>query len=235
MERSKKMNDQKAQEIADKIIGQIFGLRNPFTLEQFAAKFAFDIRLTGEVFETKTGESTWAQNTKHSKYLKFDSLKNEEEKLEPKKPINSIEDIMRYWQETNYTATERTLNSINIAKSDAIYGSQNIYRCIDLHNSKNVLFSESSNNCEFSAAIQRSNTCIFSLRIDDSKNVSKSFQVSWSGNISNSLFIKDSSDLSDCMFCSQLTNRRFCIANMQFTEEEYRKWEKIVKEWVLAS
>jgi hypothetical protein len=73
------------------------------------------------------------------------------------------------------------------------------------------------------------------MRIDDSGNVSNSFQVTWSKNISNCFFVRDSSDLSDCMFSSQIEGKRFCIANMQYTEEEYRKWEKIVKSWILSN
>lgn len=230
------MSDKQAKEIIDKIIGQIFGLQNPYSLDEFAAKFAFDIRLTSEVFDTKSGESTWAQNTKHNKYVKFEKLlSSDTDSMVGKKDVSSMDDILRYWQETNYTATERHLNSLNVAKSDAIYGSQNIYRSIDIHDSKNVVFSESSMNNEYAAAIQRSNNCVFSLRVDDSKKVSKSFQVSWSGNISNSFFIKDASNLADCMFCSQITDKRFCIANMQFEETEYRKWEKIVKQWILSN
>jgi hypothetical protein len=230
------MNDDKAKEIIDVIIGQIFGFQNPYTLEQFAAKFAFDIRQTVEVFDHQTGESTWAQNSKNNKYVKFSNLiGSDTESMIPKEPINSIDDIVRIWQKTNITAAERHLNSTDVAKSDAIYGCQNVYKCIDLHDSKNVLFSESSNDCEYAAAIQRSNNCVYSLRVDDSKQVSKSFQISWSGNISNCFFIKDCTDMSDCMFCSQVNGKRFCIANMQFEEEEYRKWEAIVKQWILTN
>lgn len=233
------MNDKKAKEIIDTIVGQIFGLQNPYTLEEFAAKFAFDIRLTNEVFDFTTGESTWTQGSRSSnnKFIKFENvLKIEvDDWMKPKQEINSMDDILKFWQLSNIAATERSLNSTDVAKSDAIYGSQFIYRCIDVHNSKCVLFSESSPNNEYSAAIQRSNNCVYSLRIDDSTKVSKSFQVSWSGNISNCMFIKDSKNLSDCMFCSSITDKRFCIANMQFTEEEYRKWEKVVKAWVLSN
>jgi|GEM_PF-620426 hypothetical protein len=234
------MNEHKAKEIIDKIIGQVFGLENPYTLDQFAAKFAFDIRLTTEVFDIKTGESTWTQSSRNtnSKFMKFQNVLDSgsvDDWMQPKKEIKGIDDILHYWQQTNLTATERHLNSSEIAKSDAVYGSQNIYRCIDIHTSKNVVFSETSHDCEYSAAIQRSNNVVYSLRIDDSNKVSKSFQVSWSANVSNSLFIKDCSNISDCMFMSQVTDKRFCIANMQFEEEEYRKWEKVVKAWILAN
>jgi hypothetical protein len=233
------MDDKKAREIIDTIVGQIFGLENPYDLDQFAAKFAFDVRLTSEVFDHQTGESTWTQSSRNAnnKFIKMENvLKVPMEKwMNPKREITSMDDILKAWQETNMTATERHINSLNVAKSDAIYGSQNIYRSIDIHDSKNVVFSETSHALEYCAAIQRSNNCVYSLRIDDSTKVSKSFQVSWSGNITNCLFIKDSKNLSDCMFCSQITDKRFCIANMQFTEEEYRKWEKIVKAWVISN
>lgn len=232
------MNDKKAKEIIDIIVGQIFGLQNPYTLDQFAAKFAFDIRLTTEVFDYKTGESTWTQSSRsaNNRFIKFENILNtNSDWMQPSQNINSMEDIVKYWQQTNMTATERQINSINVAKSDAVYGCQNVYRCIDLHDSKNVLFSETSLTSEFCAALQRSNNCVYSLRIDDSTKVSKSFQVSWSGNISNSFFIKDSKNLSDCMFCSSITDKRFCIANMQYSEEEYRKWEKVVKAWILSN
>lgn len=230
------MNDDTAKQIADTIIGQIFGLQNPYSLEDFKNKFAFDIRMTSEVVDTITNKSTWVQNPSGTKFLNFqDSIKRGDDFMRPTQPLNSLEDIMRMWQEVNYTAAERTINSVNVYKSDAIYGSQNIYQSIDIHDSKNVLFSETSLFCEYSAAIQRSNTCIYSLRVDDSNKVTKSFQISWSGNISNSMFIKDCKNLSDCMFCSQITDKRFCIANMQFEEAEYRKWEQQVKQWVLSN
>lgn len=230
------MDDNIAKQIADTIIGQIFGLQNPYTLEEFKNKFAFDIRMTSDVTDSITGKTVWVQNPTGNKFLHFqDMIDRGGDMMRPTQPINAIEDIMRMWQEVNYTAGERTINSLNTAKSDAIYGSQNIYQSIDMHDSKNVLFSETSLFCEYSAAVQRSNTCIYSLRVDDSNKVTKSFQVSWSGNITNSLFIKDSKNLSDCMFCSQITDKRFCIANMQFEEAEYRKWEALVKQWILSN
>ncbi len=230
------MDENKAKQIADTIIGQIFGLENPYSLEEFKAKFAFDIRMTSEVTDSITGKQTWVQNSSGNKFLDFQDMIDRNQEFErPAQQINSVEDIMRLWQEINYTAAQRTINSVNVAKSDAIYGSQNIYQSIDIHDSKNILFSETSLISEYSAALQRSNTCLYSLRVDDSNKVSKSFQVSWSGNIHNCMFIKDCKNLSDSMFCSQITDRRFCIANMQFSEEEYRKWEKLVKAWILSN
>ena len=42
-------------------------------------------------------------------------------------------------------------------------------------------------------------------------------------------------DISDCMFCSHISGKRFCIANMQFSEEEYKRLKELVIRWVLTS
>jgi hypothetical protein len=39
----------------------------------------------------------------------------------------------------------------------------------------------------------------------------------------------------DCLFCSHLSGKRFCIANMQFEEEEYYKIKEQVVRWVLTT
>ena len=230
------MTDPQAKELIDKIVGQIFGLQNPFTLDEFAAKFAFDIRLTSEVADSKTGESTWVQSTQGNKFIKFSNLTgNIEDSMQPAQQLNSMEDILTLWQKASFSCTERYLDSDNVSKSDAIYGSRNVYRSIDVSGSNNIAFCDTVQNSEFVAASQRSQGNVYSMRIDDSGNVSNSFQVTWSKNISNCFFVRDSSDLSDCMFSSQIEGKRFCIANMQYTEEEYRKWEKIVKAWILSN
>lgn len=36
------------------------------------------------------------------------------------------------------------------------------------------------------------------------------------------------------MFCTNLSGKRFCIANMQFEEAEYRRLRDIVVQWVLT-
>lgn len=39
----------------------------------------------------------------------------------------------------------------------------------------------------------------------------------------------------ECMFCSHITNKKFCIANMQFEEAEYRKIKDMVVRWMLTA
>ena len=226
-----------AKETLDKIVGQIFGFQNPYNIEQFMQKYAFDVRLPVQVNDATTGEATWSQSANPSQYI---TMKNAHGKsvdgwMLPKRPLNSIEDVLEAWSVNNLTTTERQIESLNVAESDNIYNSQNIYRSQDINRSKNVLFSDGIMNSEYVVASQRSNTLSFCIRAEDSKESSNSFSVVWSGKITNSLFINDCFDMYECMFCSHITSQKFCIANMQFEEAEYRKIKDMVVRWILTA
>lgn len=231
------MNETKAKEIVDKVIGQIFGFQNPLSLDQVYQKFAFDIRLPQQVYDATTNKATWAQSSNPTKFITMQNAwdrgdNNEWEK--PKRPLNSLQDVLAAWSEINFTATERQIDSENVAMSDNTYFSENVYRSLDSIRSKNIVFSDGSIDSEFLVANQRSQTSSFCLRLEDSNTCSNSFSVSWSGKITNSFFIHDCKDMQDSMFCSHITGRRFCIANMQFSEEEYNKIKQLVIRWILT-
>ncbi len=232
------MNEQQAKEIVDRVIGQIFGFQNPLTLDQVQQKFAFDVRLPQQVFDSETNEPTWAASTNPTKFI---TLKNSWEKpegswIQPTQPLNSIEDVVNAWNRVNATTTEREIDSVNVAQSDSVYFSENVFRSTDISHSKNIVFSDGiQNGCEYIVAGQRSQASTFCLRLEDSNSCSNSFGVAWSNNITNSFLIQDCKDLSDCMFCSHLNTKRFCIANMQFDEAEYHRIKDMVIRWILTN
>lgn len=237
------MTNSEAQKLLDKIIAQVFGYRNPMTLDQFMAKFAFDIRLPQKVNDSLDGSVTWAQSTNPVKFVKLKNARDLEiggasaktDYLRPKRSLGSIEDIMNAWGEINYTTTERYKDSLNVAESDNISYSENIYRSQDIRKSKNILFSDGLSSSKFIVAGQRSVDLTFSIRVDDSGNVTNSFNVSGSGNITNCFFMHDTADMQDSMFCTNIKGKRFCIANMQYEESEYLKLKDIVVRWILTS
>ena len=229
------MSPEEAQKVLDKIIGQITGFQNPYSLEDFMQKFAFDIRLPMIAHDSFTGEQTWAQSLNPTKFV---TMKNSFDRVDdwnvPKRDLNGIEDILAAWNETNYTTTERMIESDHVGESDNIYNSEYIYRSQDVHFSKNTLFSDSARHLEYAAAVQRSSNVTYGVRVEDSADVSNSFSVTWSGKISNSLFINDCYDMYECMFCSHMRGKKFCIANMQFEEAEYMELKQKVIEWMLS-
>src|SRR5581483_11879296 len=158
----KKMNKTQAQAVLDKIIGQIFGYKNPLTLEQFMQKYAFDVRLPNSVIDSTTGQETWAQSTNPTKFISVENAwEREDWSMMPRRDIKTIEDILSAWEEINYTATERYLDSVNVAESDNVYESENVYRSQDIHGSKHILLSDGIWDSEYLAASQRSNSSTF--------------------------------------------------------------------------
>jgi len=233
------MNADLAKEILDKVVGAVFGYQNPLTLEQAMQKFAFDLRLPQQVYDATSGKPTWAISVNPSRFITIDSARTYGEAhndwMIEKRPLNSIEDVITAWAETNLTTTERTIESINVAESDGVYNSENIYRSSDVRNSKNVIFSEGGDSYEYVVAGSRSQTSSYCIRVEDSQLCSNSFNVVWSAKVSNSFFVQDCYDVMDCMFCSHLSGKRFCVANMQLTEEEYNMVKKDVIQWILTS
>lgn len=232
------MNAEIAKQILDKIVGQIFGYQNPWTLDEFAQKFAFDADLPSQVFDSTTGEPGWVRSTNPAKFITHtNAMKRAEvdDFMLPKIDINGMEDILQAWSKTNFTATDRSIESINVAESDNVIGSENVYRCVEAIRSKNVIYSESPVESEYMAGIIRTQHSSFCIRTEDSKNCVNSFSVSWSNKVTNSFFIQDCFDVSDSMFCSHISGKQYCIANMQYSKEEYEKIRDVVIRWILAN
>lgn len=232
------MTTTEAQKLLDKIVKQVFDCKNPFALDQFMQKFAFDIRLPQPVTDSIDGNTTWTQSTNPVKFASLDNIINNGEEyggIKPKQDLESIEDIFSAWNEVNLMTTERYVNSINTAKSDNIYDSENIYRSQDIRKSKNIIFCDGMSNCEFVATSQRVDGMTYCIRVEDSIFCNNCFNITFSRKLTNCFFVSGSADLQDCMFCNNLNSQKFCIANMQYNEEEYNKIKKMVIEWVLSN
>lgn len=230
------MNAQEAKTIVDKIVGQVFGYQNPLTLEQFMQKFAFDVRLPQQVYDSTDNSITWAQSTNPAKFMKMDNARTDDgtDGIRPARPLQSLQDVLAAWNEINFTTTERQMESLNIAESDSIDNSQNVYRSQDIRKSKNIVFCDGVGNSEFVAASQRSGAVTFGIRVEDSGEVSNSFGISWCGKVTNSILLHDCGDMQDSMFCTNMRGGRFCIANMQYEEAEYMKLRQHVIQWILS-
>jgi hypothetical protein len=232
------MDHEQAQVILDKVIGRITGYKNPFSLAQFLPKYAYNVTLPVEVHDATTGEATWTQSINATKFM---TLKNIQARAQiddwqlPKRPLTSLEDIFKVWNEVNFITTERQIDSLNVAQSDNIYFSENVFRSQDITRCKNIMYCESVNNCEYVVASQRSGDSSYCVRLEDSIKCSGSFGVVWSNGVVNSLFIQDSSNIYECMFCSKLKDKKFCIANMQFEEAEYHQLKDMVLRWLLGA
>lgn len=232
------MNESYTLEIINKIFINVFEKNNTFSLEEILNKFAYDIDIPRKVTDYLTKETTWTDSIDINK--KFITNKNMQEKdiregwMQEKRKITNLEDLINIWQEINLTTTERVYDSVNVTKSDTIYRCENVYQSSDCSDSKNIIYCESCGKSDYLLASKRSGTCSFSIRIDDSKECSNSYNVICSNKISNSIFIQDCSSLYECMFCSHISNKKYCIANMQFEEDEYFYIKKEIVNWLLS-
>lgn len=232
------MSEEETKVIVNKIFKTVFQYENKLSLEEILEKFAFDIKLPKQVNDSTTNEVTWADSINSGKFI---TNKNMEEKdtttgwMLERREINGLEDVINIWNTINLTTTERVYDSINVSQSDTIYSCENVYRSTDSNRCKNIVFCDSCGNSEYLLASQRSGTCSFCIRCDDSKDCSNSYNVICSNKVTNSLFIQDCFNLYECMFCSHIANKRFCIANMQFEEDEYYEIKSAVIEWILSS
>lgn len=232
------MNDEKALLIVDKIFENIFKVKNKKTLDMLLEQYAFDIKLPQLVYDYQTKKPTWTQLLHYNRYITNANMEKRDSEIGwmlPKKEVNSLDEILDIWKSIDYASTERVYNSIDVVKSDPIYRCESVYQSTNCSDGQNLVFCDSCHNCNYVLACQRSINCNFCIRTDDSNNCSNSYNVICSNKVSNSLFIQDCSNLYECIFCSHISNHRFCIANMQFEEEEYYEIKTEIKEWILNS
>ena len=232
------MNDEMALDIANKIFNTVFDRDNTFSLDQLLEKFAFDIKLPKQVYDSTTNEVTWADSISGERFITNENKRKRDETtgwMLPKKDIGNLQELIDLWSSINLTTTERAFDSVNVAKSDTIYESENVYRCTDCNTSKNIIYCDGCRDMEYVLASQRSRSCSFCIRTDDSKNCSNSYNIICSNKVINSLFIQDCYDLYECIFCSHIDAKRYCIANMQFEEKEYFEIKKLIIDWILNS
>ncbi|MBR0488225.1 hypothetical protein IJJ39_00920 [Candidatus Saccharibacteria bacterium] len=227
------MNEKQALEMVGQVVMATLGVKNPWSLAQFMEKFAFDVKLPVMVYDSTTGEETWAESMNSARFITMANEEARETWMIPRRNVESIDDIIEIWRETNYTTTERNFGSVNVGQSDTVYESENVWRCANCNKCKNIAFSDGCHFSEYVLASQRSGSCTYCIRVDDSANCTNSVNVICSGKISNSLFIQDSNSLHECMFCSHIANKRYCIANMQFEKEEYFAIKKQVIDWIV--
>lgn len=231
------MNEKVAKEILDNIVKQVFGVENPLSLQQMVDKFAFDLNLPIKVVDSTDGSETWSSSSTATKFTKMDNARNNGNNFDglyATQPIKDLSDLLAKWQHINLITTEFALDSINYAESDLVIGSENVFHSRDINRSKNVLFSDTVSDSEFVFASQGSMQVTYCIRDESSIRCTNSFGTTRSADLTNCIMMHDCGDMQDSMFCSNMNGKRFCIANMQFDEAEYRRLHKQVVQWILT-
>lgn len=232
------MNDKIALEIVNKIFKNVLGVECSFTINGVLEKFAFDIKLPKKVYDITTNQETWADSISSGKFITLENMEKKDKEtgwMLEKRELSSFDELLEIWENVNLTTTERVYDSLDVSQSDTIYRCEKIFHSSNCSDSKNLIYCDSCGNSEFLLASQRSGSSNYSIRCDDSVNCSNSYNVICSNKIVNSFFIQDCFDLYECMFCSHIASKRYCIANMQFEEEEYFEIKEMIIKWILNS
>ena len=232
------MNEQAANNVAKKIFKNVFQVECKFSLDEIKQKFAFDLALPHNAQDSTTGEEAWSIVKNAKKYITQQNMETHDQGtgwMQEKRNFHSIDEIIAAWEKVNYMTTDRFSDTVAATKSDTIYRSENVHQSTNCFSCKQLLFCDSCSDSEYLIASRRSANSNFCIRLDDSIGSSNSFCVNYSNKVINSLFVQDCFDLYECMFCSHLASKKFCIANMQFSETEYREMKSQVIKWIIES
>lgn len=232
------MSEIETKEVVNKIFKAVFDKDSPYSLDEVKSKFAFDVRLPIAVRDSTTGEETYTVTVNSLKFItnaNMEKRDNNEGWILDKKTVKNLKELLDIWDSINYTTTERVYESMNVSKSDPIYNSTNVYNSTDCGRCNNIVFCDGIHESNYTIASQRSTNLNYCIRVDDSNTCTNSYNVICSAKISNSLFIQDCSSLYECIFCSHMSNKEYCIANMQFTEDEYFYLKGEIIKWILQN
>ena len=232
------MSEIETKEVINKTFKAVFDKDSLYSLDEVKRKFAFDVRLPIVVSDSTTGEETYTVTVNSFKVITNTNMEkrdNNEGWMLDKKTVKNLKELLEIWDSINYTTTERVYESMNVSKSDPIYNSTNVYNSTDCGHCNNIVFCDGIHESNYTIASQRSTNLNYCIRVDDSNTCTNSYNVICSAKISNSLFIQDCSNLYECIFCSHVSNKEYCIANMQFTEEEYFYLKGEIIKWILQS
>lgn len=219
------MDEQKAISIADVIIKDVFGIENKWTLDELRQLFCDNIDLPEQVSCAWSNKQTWIYDRQQrQKFVSQDALVDKIKDtglMFNKRPIESIADVMAYWQEINFMTAEKNISSKEITYSDSVTSSSGVYYSSLVGSSKNILLSSNVFSSSYLLASKGDNSCNMGIRMFDSLYCSSGYEMRWSNKVSKSMFITDSLDLFECMFCYGIRSKKYCIANMQYEKEEY--------------
>jgi hypothetical protein len=222
-------------ELIKSVWREIFGVEANFTLAQFIERYASDIPLPEKRTCSLTGADVYMQRPT-DKVVSRDEMKRQQSEkslvLEPE-PIKSMADVLSKFDRINYYTGDYVRNSTNVFQSDQIYSSSNVYRSASVFTSKYVGLSYGVSDSEMAFACKDNKQLSYCIRAFESGQLTNCYEAYNAGKSSNSMFIHDCYDLRDCMFCFHIVSAQYCIANMQYTREEYERIRTIVVEWVM--
>lgn len=233
------MTNEQVQQTANGIFKDVFGVDNPFLSEQLRTLLTGGIPQPTPMKCAISGKDIFVYDPQPQHQIISEESYLAQSKIDgwmrEAKPLSTIEDVFGVFKDVAYMTAEKAPNSQQVAQSDSVTASSNVFGSSLIGNSKNILFSHNNFFSNYLIASRGNSSCNFGIRMFDSVYCSSSFEVRWSNKVAKSFFINDASDLFECMFCYGIRSKKYCIANRQYSQEDYMKIKAIVVEWILKT
>lgn len=200
----------------------IFDCELELSLDQFMSSYCFDIDLPKMALSAFNKQPV----TFHRPYKRVIAqaeLEEEHEAPMTENKLQSASELISYVAGEVVFCGSNSYESSAVLDSDNIFRSNQVFASRSIFDSKKVLFSTNCTGLESCAACDNSGFNQFCIRVFDSGSSSRCFELYQSAKCTNSFFISNSYDLHHCILCWNLKSRRYCIANCQYTKEEYEK------------
>lgn len=220
--------------LAAKIIDHVFGGIVKTDPESFVKAYLQDVHTPVEV-PSVLGGTTWTSVSGLDSYASEDqviSASKDHDWLYPKESIDSLEQLNSLIQRSDFMQGSRSFDAKDVYRSDDVARSFSVFHSRNIIDSNNITDCNWIWNSEFLLGCTRSGESTFSIGLTEGVQCSGSYRVYGSRAITNSFFIKNCYDLQNSIFCSHLKNKQYCVANMQYTKEEYEVLKKKIFEWL---
>jgi hypothetical protein len=219
-------------DIYKKVWEELFPDAIQFSLDEFKTLFAKDILLPEKRQCAVKGTDIYiGKEYTYKRFISDEARKermNADDFMEKHEDIASLHDLLPKIKSLAFFKGSRMQNSDIVEESDDIHSSSFIYQSEHIFNCQKIIFGYNIAQSEFMLASVGDKTCSFGIAIIDSASITNSFDIGWSAKSSNCYFCNNVFDLRDCMFCFNIASKQYCIANMQYTEEEYKKIKPII-------
>ncbi len=233
------MDEKTAKEIVNYAFKDIFGRDNPFSLDEIKERFAYGIELPRKVKDSMTGGDAWVVGNEDHKVINsttFEELAKKDGWMKPKKEIKKLDDALKYWDDIAYFPVERLYkNATDCYGSDHVYASSQIYCSAKIEDSQKMVFCNHMINCKYQVASSYTYNSQTGLRNIDSNYSSANFAVVWCTKAAKCMYLSSCIDTYECILCANLVSKKYCIANMQFTKEEYMPIKEALIDWTIKN
>lgn len=215
---------------------QVFGVESLILIDDFERRLARNLKLPGRASCDVTGVQV--STTRPFRRLISEDARRRRAMndgfMQEQQQIDSFDDIQRNIKAINLFAGEQVIQSELIYESSHIYSSDRIYKCSNVQSSRNSALSVYCSQVEHAFGCENLVSSKQVLCGYDSRGLNKCFQCFDCVDCSDSLFISDCSNLKDCLFCYHIDGKQFCVANMQYSENEYLRIKDLVIDHILG-